>query len=423
MPTCAWIDRRGARSFGALALAAALLLVLAACGDDDGAAAPTTIAPPPTVDVPTTADRSTTSEPASTTTLPSEPELGDVAVTLTEVSGGLESPIGFAVRAGDDALYVIEQVGRVRAVRDGELDPTPVIDLSNDIESGGNEQGLLGIAFSPDGKRLYLDFTDTNGDTRVVELAVTDRGVDPASRRDVLFVDQPYANHNGGHLAFGTDGMLYISLGDGGSGGDPHGNGQRLDTLLGKILRIDPRQQEGGGAYGIPRDNPFVGVEGARGEIWQYGLRNPWRFSFDRDAGDLWIGDVGQNTYEEIDFAPAGDAGVNWGWNLREGLHEFTGPRPEGARDPIHEYDHSQGFSVTGGYVYRGSAIPALRGAYVYADYAAGDLIAVDEDDGAAAAVQSIDANGGQVTSFGEDANGEIYVLDRSGSLLRLDPA
>jgi glucose/arabinose dehydrogenase len=422
MPTCASIDRRGARSVGVLAVLA--VLVLAACGDgDDGTAAPTTRVPPPTVDAPTTADRTTTTEPASTTTLPAEPELGDVGVTLTEVTEGLESPIGFAVRPGDDALYVIEQAGRVRAVRDGALDPTPVIDLSDEIESGGNEQGLLGIAFSPDGDRLYLDFTDGNGDTRVVELAVSDGGVDPASRRDVLFVDQPYANHNGGHLAFGPDGMLYVSLGDGGSGGDPHGNGQRLDTLLGKILRIDPRQQNGGGTYGIPRDNPFVGVDGARGEIWHYGMRNPWRFSFDRDTGDLWIGDVGQNAYEEIDFAPAGDAGVNWGWNLRDGAHAFAGPAPAGARDPIHEYDRSAGFSVTGGYVYRGRAIPALRGAYVYADYAAGVLIAIDEDEGRAAVVQSLEVDGGQVASFGEDANGEIYVLDRAGSLLRLDPA
>src|SRR5262245_46564068 len=243
MPTGARIHRRHARSF---ALAVAFALVLAACADDDGSAAPTTIAPPPTVAALTTADRSTTTQPASTTTLPSEPELGDVAVTLTEVSGGFESPIGFAVRRGDDALYVIEQAGRVRAVRDGVLDPTPVIDLSDDVGSSGNEQGLLGIAFSPSGDRVYLDFTDDNGDTRVIELAVTDRGVDPASRRDILFVDQPYSNHNGGHLAFGPDGMLYISLGDGGSGGDPHGNGQRLDTLLGKILRVDPRQQAGG---------------------------------------------------------------------------------------------------------------------------------------------------------------------------------
>ena len=240
----------------------------------------------------------------------------------------LEQPIAMAVRSGDRALYVAEKTGLVVALTPGS-DPRVVLDLTDRV-SLGSEQGLLGLAFSPDGRFLYVDFTDVNGDTNVTEFAFGDDGADPASERRVLFVDQPFSNHNGGELVFGPDGYLYVGLGDGGSAGDPMGNAQSLSTLLGKLLRISPRPSKGE-PYAIPPDNPFVGRDGARPEIWAFGLRNPWRFSFDAATGDLWIGDVGQNAWEEIDVEPAGsDGGSNFGWDRLEGTHPFEGsPAPD----------------------------------------------------------------------------------------------
>jgi glucose/arabinose dehydrogenase len=356
--------------------------------------------------------------------MPATPDLAAVSVGLTEVAAGLDSPVAFATRTGDNALYVAEQPGRVRVVRDGVVATAPVLDLTDDITDEGNEQGLLGLAFAPDGRHLYVDFTDNDGDTRVQEFAISASGVvDAGSRRELLSVDQPYANHNGGQLAFGPDGMLYIGLGDGGSGGDPHGNGQNLRTLLGKIVRIDVRPS-GSAPYTVPPDNPFVGDADARPEIYMSGLRNPWRFSFDRATGDLWIGDVGQNAFEEIDFAAAGDhAGINWGWNPREGAHDYAGGAPPGARDPIFEYSHDEGVSVTGGFVYRGAAIPALRGAYVFADYSAGDLQVLVERGGTLAAHEALGVHVDAVTTFGEDGAGELYVVSREGAIFRIDPA
>ena len=344
-------------------------------------------------------------------------------VELTEIASGLDSPVAFAMRAGDDTLYIAEQTGRVRAIRNGGLEDDSVLDLSTDLTAGG-EQGLLGICFSPGGDLLYVDFTDLDGNTRVQEFEMlADGTADESSRRELLRVEQPYANHNGGHVVFGPDGMLYIGLGDGGSAGDPHGNGQDLGALLGKILRIDPRPA-GDAPYSVPSDNPFVGDNGARPEIWMYGLRNPWRFSWDRVTHDLWIADVGQDLWEEIDFAPAGKSGLNFGWNAREGAHEYEGSAPNGAIDPVSEYPHADGrVSITGGFVYRGDAIPDLVGAYVFADYAQGDVVAIIRDSGTAVAEHALGVNGGQVTSFGEGPTGEIYVLDINGRVMRLDPA
>ena len=253
-------------------------------------------------------------------------DLALVRVELEPVAT-LEQPLAIAVRPGDPALYVAEKVGRVVAL-DGGAEPRTVLDLTGQVSLGG-EQGLLGIAFSPNGRFLYVDFTDTIGDTRVVEFPFGEAGADVGSRRDVLFVHQPFSNHNGGALAFGPDGYLYVALGDGGSGGDPYGNGQSLSTLLGKILRISPRPSDGR-PYGVPKDNPFVGRVGAKPEIWDYGLRNPWRFSFDRETRDLWIGDVGQSAWEEVDVERArSPGGLNFGWNLYEGSHPYAsdGPR------------------------------------------------------------------------------------------------
>lgn len=400
----------------AVALAFALGLGLAACSSDHGSSA-RPAQRPPTTGAPTT---STVGSPPSTT--PPPPDLARVGVKLTTVVSGLDKPVALAQRKGDDTLYVAEQTGRVRRVRGGEVADT-VLDLAGEV-STGNEQGLLGLAFAPDGHHVYVDYTDTGGDTHVVELTVHDDGAfDTGSRRELLLQEQPYPNHNGGEVTFGPDGMLYVGLGDGGAAGDPQGNAARLDTLLGKILRIDPRPS-GDRPYSVPVDNPFVDDPAARPEIWMYGLRNPWRFSFDRVTHDLWIGDVGQNAWEEIDFLPAGRSGVDFGWNAREGTHEYSGPRPEGAVDPIFEYSHAEGgVSVTGGFVYRGSRIPGLVGAYLFADYAGGDLVALVERDGRLADRRELGVDGGLVSSFAEDHDGELYVLDLGGTIHRLDPA
>ena len=344
---------------------------------------------------------------------------GTVRVSLQRVAT-VEQPLAIAIRTGDPSLYVAEKTGRVVAIRDGRVAAHPVLDLSNAVSLGG-EQGLLGLAFSPDGRYLYVNYTDVNGDTRIVGYAMRgDRAV-PASRRQVLFVDQPYDNHNGGDLVFGPDGDLYIGLGDGGSGGDPQGNGQSLGTLLGKMLRIDPTPT-GPEPYRVPADNPFVNDAGARPEIWAYGLRNPWRYSFDPATGDLWIADVGQSAWEEIDRVPAGSpGGENFGWNLLEGTHRYAGAAPPGAVPPVYEYPHTGGGCVViGGDVYRGSAIPALVGAYVFADFCLGTLQAIRiQPDGA---VEHLDlgATLPNVSSFGTDGAGELYATSLDGGVYRL---
>ena len=358
--------------------------------------------------------------PTSSHASPAGP-LGDIRVRLVQVAT-LDQPIALAVRPGDPALYVAEKTGRVVPIRDGHVASRTVLDLSGQV-SLGSEQGLLGLAFSPDGRYLYVNFTDLNGNTNVDGYTMGDGVADPVSRREVLVVDQPYANHNGGDLAFGPDGDLYIGLGDGGSEGDPNGNGQSLSTLLGKMLRISPRPS-GNVAYTIPPDNPFVGRADARPEIWAYGLRNPWRYSFDSATGDLWTGDVGQNAWEEIDRQPAGAAGgENYGWNRMEGTHPYAGAAPAGAVPPVYEYSHDGGgCAVTGGYVYRGSAIPDLLGAYVFADFCLGRLEAIRMRDGRVVAHAELGVTVPSVSSFGQDASGELYVLSLAGGLYRLAP-
>jgi glucose/arabinose dehydrogenase len=346
-------------------------------------------------------------------------DLADVHLRLAEVAS-LDEPLGMAARAGDDTLYVAEKTGRVIAIRDGAVLPDPVLDLRGEISLGG-EQGLLGLAFSPDGRFLYVNYTDVNGSTNVDEFAFRDGRADMGTRRRVLFVEQPFPNHNGGNLVFGPDGYLYIGLGDGGSGGDPYGNAQNLNALLGKMLRIDPRPS-GGRPYGIPGGNPFVGRSGARPEIWAYGLRNPWRYSFDRETGDLWIGDVGQNSVEEIDVQrAASDGGQNYGWNRLEGTHRYSGNAPANAVPPVYEFLHDDGVcAVTGGYVYRGEAIPALQGAYLFADSCAGFVHAFRLEGGKAKDVTDLDLPVQSPVSFGEDDAGELYVLSLGGTVYRI---
>ena len=308
----------------------------------------------------------------------------DVRVTRVANLGGTTA---MAARRGDETLYVTEQIGRVRALRAGKLVKRAVLDLRDDVLAGG-ERGLLGIAFSPDGSKLFVDYTDHDGDTQIDEFTMEGTVVDVASRRNLLSVDQPQPNHNGGQLATGPDGYLYIALGDGGAAGDEgpgharEGNGQSLATLLGKILRIDPTPS-GNRPYTVPADNPFVDRDGVEHEIWAYGLRNPWRFSFDATTGDLWIGDVGQNEWEEIDAAPATNGrnagrGDNFGWNRLEGTHEYAGDAPRNAVSPVYQQAHDDGAcSITGGFVYRGAAVPALAGRYVFTDYCDGRLRAL----------------------------------------------
>ncbi|GIU86801.1 MAG: hypothetical protein KatS3mg009_1316 [Acidimicrobiia bacterium] len=403
------------RVAAALAIACAAA-VPAACGGDDADAPPRPSAPPPTRAAATT----TRPAPATTTTVPA-PDLDAVRVRLTEVASGLDRPVALALRTGDPRLYVAEQSGRVRVVGpDGTVAPEPLLEIA---VSDGNEQGLLGLTFSPDGGELYVHYTDPDGDSHVDGYTMAGDAPDPASRRELLFVPQPFPNHNGGQVTFGPDGMLYVTLGDGGAAGDPQQNAQDLSTLLGKILRIHP-EPVAGAPYTVPGDNPFVGREGVRTEIWMYGLRNPWRFSFDRATGDVWIGDVGQNAWEEIDYAPAGEAGINWGWDALEATHEFEGAPPPGARDPIFELSHADGYcSVIGGHVYRGDAIRGLHGAYVFADHCDDRLIALVQEGGVLVDQRVLDAGIEGVTSFAEGPDGELYVLSRRGSVSRLDPA
>jgi glucose/arabinose dehydrogenase len=348
------------------------------------------------------------------------PAPGDAAqVALTEVARAQNPTAGTA--GPKDTVWIAERAGTVR-VLDGDGLGEPVLDISDETTTDG-ERGLLGLAFDQDFAHLYLSYTDLQGTSTIDEFAVQDGTVREDTRRTVLTQEQPESNHNGGDIRFGPDGHLYIAFGDGGGGGDPEGNGQKLDTLLGKLLRIDP---QGGDPYAIPEDNPFVGAPNARGEIWAYGLRNPWRFSFDSATGDLFIGDVGQSDWEEIDRAPASSAGgENYGWSQMEGTHPFRGgTEPANHVPPIHEYDRTGlGCSVTGGYVYRGEAIADLTGQYVYSDYCDGTLRSLEIDNGEVTAEHDLGVNGGEVVSFAQDGDGELYVLAIGGTVSRVDPA
>jgi glucose/arabinose dehydrogenase len=355
-----------------------------------------------------------------------EPGGGDVALRATLVANGLTSPVFLTTPAGDDRLFVVEQAGRIRIIEDGQLLPTPFLDLSGLVKFQG-EQGLLSMAFHPEyatNGYFYVDYIDLENDTRVVRYEVSgDADVANAgSARLILRVDQPAANHNGGLLTFGPDDMLYIGLGDGGGGGDPFENGQDTSTLLGSLLRIDV---DGGDPYAIPADNPFVGEAGAREEIWAYGLRNPWRYSFDEATGRLYVADVGQNLWEEVNVVDDDAAGVNYGWNIMEGLHCYDSSTcdQDGLTRPVLEYDHDDGCSVTGGYVYRGDAVPEIAGHYFYGDACEGWVRSFALENGAAAReVEWPLGNIGGIRSFGVDDDGELYVLTSMG-VYRLDAA
>ncbi len=354
------------------------------------------------------------------------------ALRLTKIDD-TQGLTAMAARPGSRTLYVTQQDGMVWSLRDGKRSDTPVVDLTPRVSQDGGERGLLGIAFSPDGSKLYLYYNDRSGDIQVDELAMNRRNAVASSRRNVLAVDHPpVPNHNGGQLAFGPDGYLYIGLGDGGGAGDtgsghaPGGNGQSLGTLLGKILRIDPTPTATA-PYSVPVDNPFVGVDGARPEIWAYGLRNPWRFSFDRSNGDLWIGDVGESRYEEIDHVPATNGrdagkGDDFGWNRLEGDHPFAGKAPADAVAPVEEIPHGTGAcAVVGGFVYRGAKIPGLGGTYLYTDNCDGTIRLLEPDGtGGVRAVES-GLKVSSPSSFGESNRGTLYVLSLSDGIYRID--
>ncbi len=379
-----------------------------------GAAGTTTAAAPGSRSAASASAATTTQAPPSTQGTPSG---SPPRLKLTKVAD-LDGGTAMAVRAGDPAFYVTQQDGRVRAIRNGALDPTPVLDLTAETARSG-EMGLLGLTFQPDGARLYVYFTQkAGGDVQLSSFAMrADGTADPSQRIDIFTIEHSeFGNHNGGNIVFGPDGFLYAGVGDGGSGGDPHGNAQNTGVLLGKLLRIDPLHPTGAKHYGIPATNPFASGGGAP-EVWAYGLRNPWRYSWDTATGDLWIADVGQDDWEEANVVAGNRPAVNYGWGKREGKHAFNGgDRPAGAVDPVVETSHRDGdCSITGGFVYRGSAIPGLVGRYIFTDYCQSTIRAARPTGGGAYTVDKTNISGSNVASFGQAADGTIYVLDANG--------
>jgi glucose/arabinose dehydrogenase len=360
------------------------------------------------------------------------PVTGTPALTTRRVASGLASPVDLKSAPGDRSrLFVVEQGGRIQILRNGQIAPQPFLDIAERISAGG-ERGLLGLAFHPhyaENGRFFVNYTDPNGNTHIAEFHVSSNPdvADAGSERTILFVEQPFANHNGGGLAFGNDGMLYAGLGDGGSAGDPLGNGQNLRTRLGKMLRLDVDR-----AGFVPPDNPFVSTPGAMPEIWAFGLRNPWRFAFDPVTGDLYIGDVGQDSFEEVDVGSAArHGGENYGWNIMEGTHCFgsSSCNQAGLTLPVLDYGHDGGScAVTGGVVYRGCRIPGYAGTYFYGDFCSAFVRSFRLQSGEAVEqrdwTSALGVGVGQISSFGVDADGEIYIVDYSdGEVYEVVPA
>ena len=420
-----------------IAILLALGLVLSACSGDEERALPTpsaastSVSPSPSP-TPTPSPRPTrkpapaVKPPPPKTSAPAPGfSLSRVRIRLTRFASGLSGPL-YITHAGDGSglLYIVGKGGVITVHNGSGTRVSTFLNISGLVSDGG-EQGLLGLAFHPSferNRRFFVNYTDNAGDTIIAEYRATStRSADAGSRRVLLKIDQPFANHNGGMITFGPDGYLYIGMGDGGSAGDPFNNAQNLGSLLGKILRIDVNS---GSPYGSPSTNPFRSRAGARDEVWHYGLRNPWRFSFDRSTRAMFIGDVGQGNWEEIDVARS--SGRNFGWKQMEGNHCFVpNCNRSGKVLPIAEYSHSYGCSVTGGYVYRGPAYSSLRGAYFYGDNCSGRIWALD----AAAAlrgtsrVRQVMDTSLSISSFGENQAGEMFVCDLNGAVYRLRAA
>lgn len=347
-------------------------------------------------------------------------------IVAQQVATGLSSPVYLTSPPGDARLFVIEQGGRIRIIENGTLVTTPFLDISSRISTGG-ERGLLSVAFHPSYKTngfFFVYFTATNGDIRVERYSVSANPNIANAASSKLIITAPHSsasNHNGGLATFGPDGKLYLGLGDGGGGGDPFGNSQNKATLLASLLRIDV---DNGDPYSIPAGNPFIGVTGAKQELWAIGLRNPWRYAFDRATGLLYIADVGQDKFEEVDVVPATQAGVNYGWNVMEGLscYNATTCTQTGFKLPVIDYSHSDGScSITGGFVYRGSTMPEIAGHYFYSDYCLGYLKSFRYDNGTAADARTWSVGSlGNITSFGEDASGELYMTSSNGRVYKL---
>jgi glucose/arabinose dehydrogenase len=352
--------------------------------------------------------------------------VGAVDLQLEPFASGFDAPL-IATNAGDgsDRLFVGEQGGRVWIVTDGERSSTPFLDVSSLVVAGG-EQGLLGLAFHPsfeDNGRLFVNYTDVNGDTVIAEYRASGNQADPDSARVLMTFDQPFANHNGGALEFGPDGYLYIATGDGGGAGDPENNGQDLGTFLGKLLRIDVDQSSSDRQYAIPPDNPFTNRDGAAPEIWAYGLRNPWRFWFDDPTGTLWIADVGQGELEEINVSDAAEPGLNYGWNVMEGTecYESDDCVRSGKVAPVAQYGHDDGCSVTGGPVYRGRRYPDMRGGYFFGDFCSGYIWALPAEGSKSRPLVKVLESDRAISSFGVDGRGEMFLTDHgSGEVLHL---
>lgn len=385
-----------------------------------------TFTPPTATATPLPAPTAMPPSPTTVPTLTPVPRLPDPGAARWSLwADGLDRPVGAYAPPGDtERLFVLEQVGRIRIVRQGQVLSEPFLDLRDRVGSHASEQGLLGLAFHPryaENGYFFVNYTDRRGDTVVARLRVSadPNRADPASETVLLRIPQPYANHNGGHLAFGPDGYLYIGMGDGGSAGDPQGNAQNPHSLLGKLLRIDV---DGGTPYAIPPDNPFVNG-GGRPEVWALGLRNPWKFAFDPATGALFIGDVGQNAWEEIDYLPPNaPGGANFGWDYREGRHPYEGTLPAGVSfvEPVWEYGHDQGCSVTGGVVVRDPNLPAFWGVYLFGDYCSGLVWGLVQDEAGQWHGAQLFATDARITAFAQNDAGAVWLVAHQGQIYRL---
>jgi glucose/arabinose dehydrogenase len=417
-----------------------LISLLTACQSVDPTQTPPTV---PVVSVETVALPQPTSsaiEPAPSVP-PAAPSDGTAIVTpdrgnvtelpdgslfqWVEIASGYAKPLDFE-DAGEGIFYIVEQTGLIHVLRDGEKMEPPFLDIRKRVGTQASEQGLLGLTFDTDytqNRVFYLDYTDKQGNTVIARYQAAADGLtaDPDSEQVLLQIEQPYGNHNGGNVAFGPDGLLYIGMGDGGSGGDPEDRSQNPEDLLGKLLRIAVSGQE---SYAIPADNPYVNG-GGRAEIFAIGLRNPWRFSFDQKTGDLYIADVGQGEWEEINFMEGVVPGVNYGWNYREGTHAFKNEPPAELEltDPIVEYGHDQGCSVTGGYVYRGSELPDLYGVYLFGDYCTGKVWGTLPAGQGEWPFVELASTGENISAFGQDQQGEVYLIAHGGRVYKLQAA